>query len=285
MTERPKNEDLPPADGTATGEAIAESSKTILDCWKEYSAGVEASDKTPEALKGLWDKYIATLKQTPRTISDCTEEYRAAVEALGSAADLPDAKSGLWKTYMTLVKDFSMTPENLAGAGWTVPEKGDCLSLYCSGPVPTIKYDVIPALPSSSRISRPDFVSPVLTCDKIARFVDNRVGVQIPNLWAKTSKGSNVLTVRVNDYFPSSHPLDITEGDSGEVIAEKVQLAVRRGLAAALDQIKTLEERHEEGTAEPGSYRLAFNLAEVNKDDDSMKYMRDRGNPHAETGK
>lgn len=276
----------PEKQGNGAGEVATEIGPgTIYACWREYSAAIEASDKTPETLKGLWNEYIATLKQTPRTISGCMEEYQAAVKALGSVAESLDVKSGLWKAYMALVKDFPQTLENLRDAGWTVPEREDHLSLYRSGLTPAGEHGVISALPSSLRISHPDFVSPALTGDEIAHFVNDNVGIQIPNLWVKTSEGSNVLTVRVNDYSPSGHPLDIAEGDSSEVIVEKVRLAVRRGLAVALDQIKTLEKKHESGTAEPGSYRLAFNLADIEKEDDSAKYMKDHGNARAGIGK
>ena len=259
---------------------------TIYSCWMKYSAAAEASDKAPETLKKLWDEYIATLKKAPRTISGCMREYQDAVEALGPASKLPETKSGLWKTYMTLVKDYPQTPENVLDAGWTAPHRGDALGFSASGSFETASdSDVVTALPSSLMISRPDFITPGLCRDEIARLARDSAGISTPGLWDKTARNSNVLRVRLNDQYPSEHNLDIDENDCNLVVTGKLRLAVRRALSEALKQIDFMEERHEEGTAEPGPYRLAFNLAEVEKEGDSAKYMRDHGNPRADVGK
>lgn len=272
--------------GATIAKSSVEGSRTILDCFKEYSAAVGASDGADETRKNLWNGYIATLKETKRTLSGCLKEYGAAIDALCPAgSESPDTKSLLWKTYMALIKDYPSSPENLRDVEWTAPKRGDRLSLYRSGLIPAGEHSAIFALPSSLRISRPDFVFPALAADEIARFVNDNVGIQLPSLWAETSKDSNVLTVRVNDRFLSDHPLDIAGMDSGEAIAGEVRLAVRRGLAAALDQIETLEKKHESGTAEPGPYRLAFGLADAEREDDFAKYMKDHGNARAGIGK
>jgi len=258
---------------------------TIYTCWMEYSAAIEASDKSPETLKGLWEKYIVALRKTPRTISDCMREYREAVKALGSVAELPDTKSGLWKTYMTLVKDYPQTPENLRDAGWTVPERGDELrfSNPCfrfSGELPEL-----PALPNSRTISSPDFVTPNLTPGQAGVLAFDSTKIHLPALWGKTAVGMNALRVGINNQPPFEVPLDIAENAEGVEVAEKLQAAVRVALGKALDYIAVLEKRHESGTAEPGPYRLAFKLVEVDKEDSTAKFMTDRGAACAEVGK
>jgi len=265
--------------GNGAGEVTAEIGPgTIYACWNEYSVAVEASDKTPGTLKGLWDGYIATLRGTQRTISGCEKEYRDAVKALGSASESPDAKGGLWKTYMTLLKDFPMTPENLSDAGWTVPKRGDKLGLesYIFG---------AHASPDSLRNSNPDFVLPALTYEKIEILASARTDISPPELWTRTARISDVLRVKINGFVPFEVPIGLAKTATAlKETTSILQLAVYKALMIALDHVTVLEQRHEPGTAEPGPYRLAFSLADVEQEDNVAKYMRDRGTPRAETG-
>lgn len=264
----------------ATAESSVEGSRTILDCFKEYSTAVAASDGTDETRKRLWNEYIAVLKKTPRTISGCMKEYQAAVKALGPAAESPDTKSGLWKTYMTLVKDFPMTPENLRDAGWIVPERGDSLvmtnehvrAIVACGYRHSLRSLDITALPESLSVSHPNFTASDLSVELIRGAADSRTFITLPELWKKTARGSNALTVEVNGLPVNEVPLEVPEEATLDEVVSCLIIAVREGLKKAAEQVEFLEARHEKGIAAPGPYRLAFNLANFDKEDHAARF-------------
>lgn len=183
-----------------------------------------------------------------------------------------------WAEELKELKKLPRTPENLAKCGWTAPRRGDSLAFE------SFEFSAS-ALPDSLRIAKPSFVTSPLSFDDIERLARMITKITPPKLWMEVAKISNTLRVRVNNSVPFEIPIDLIETAGEKEAIPLLQVAVYKALKIVLDFVDTLEQRHEEGTAEPGPYKLAFSLEEVEKEDDSAKYVKDHGNARAEIGK
>lgn len=176
---------------------------------------------------------------------------------------------------------------------WTVPEKGDSLVItnehvhatIACGHRHTLGNLNITALPESLRISNPNFTASDLSVELIRGATDSRTFVTLPELWKKTAKKSNALTVKVNDLPVNEVPLEVSENATLDEVIASLITAVREGLKKVAEQIEFLEARHEEGTAAPGPYRLAFNLANFDKEDFATRFANHPGKPSSEPGR
>jgi|GEM_PF-4591494 len=184
-----------------------------------------------------------------------------------------------WKEKLAELKKIPQTSEGLASVGWTVPKRGDHLDL-----------DAFPcgsnaALPESLMISNPNFVTPPsLSTEDVAALCNTSTRITPPELWVRTAKISNTLRVQVNDLFPFEVPLDLLENAGEKETVHLLQMAVYKALNLVLDAVQTLEQRHEEGTATPWPYRLKFCLTSIEREDQVLKFFKDRGAARADIG-